>query len=46
MGKTEVTQQQWHAVMGTPMRTVCGDIAITRVIPGGQALCEELEGAN
>ncbi len=23
-----------------------GDIAITRVIPGGQALCEELEGAD
>jgi hypothetical protein len=28
MGKTEVTQQQWQAVMGTPMRTVCGDIAV------------------
>jgi len=23
-----------------------GDIAITRVLPGGQALCEELEGAD
>ncbi len=23
-----------------------GDIEITRVIPGGQALCEELEGAD
>jgi len=23
-----------------------GDIAITRVVPGGQALCEELEGAD
>ena len=23
-----------------------GDMAITRVIPGGQALCEELEGAD
>ncbi len=23
-----------------------GDIAITRVIPGGQALCEELAGAD
>ncbi len=23
-----------------------GDIAITRVIPGGQALCEELSGAE
>jgi len=28
MGKSEVTQQQWQAVMGTPMRTVCGDIAV------------------
>jgi formylglycine-generating enzyme required for sulfatase activity len=24
LGKTEVTQQQWQAVMGTPMRTECG----------------------
>jgi len=23
-----------------------GDVAITRVIPGSQALCEELEGAD
>ncbi len=23
-----------------------GDMAITRVIPGGQALCEELSGAE
>ena len=24
IGKTEVTQQQWQAVMGTPMPTSCG----------------------
>ena len=29
-----------------PAEAVEGDIAITRVIPGGKALCEELEGAN
>lgn len=28
LGKTEVTQAQWEAVMGTPMRTECGDIAV------------------
>ena len=28
LGKTEVTQQQWAAVMGEPMRTVCGDITV------------------
>jgi hypothetical protein len=29
-----------------PANAVEGDIAITRVIPGGQALCEELAGAE
>jgi len=28
LGKTEVTQAQWEAVMGTPMRAECGDIAV------------------
>ncbi len=28
LGKTEVTQQQWEAVMGTPMLTSCGTPAI------------------
>lgn len=28
LGKTEVTQAQWQAVMGTPMRSDCGDITI------------------
>jgi len=28
LGKTEVTQAQWEAVMGTPMRSECGDIAV------------------
>lgn len=28
LGKTEVTQEQWQAVMGTPMRSECGDAAI------------------
>jgi formylglycine-generating enzyme required for sulfatase activity len=28
LGKTEVTQQQWAAVMGTPMPTSCGTPAI------------------
>ncbi len=31
MGKTEVTQQQWQAVTGTPMRTdppACGDLRV------------------
>jgi len=31
LGKTEVTQKQWEAVTGTPMRTqpaACGDIAV------------------
>ena len=29
-----------------PADPAAGDIAITRVIPAGQSLCEELEGAN
>jgi len=29
-----------------PAESAAGDIAITRVIPGGQALCEELAGAE
>jgi hypothetical protein len=29
-----------------PDNGAAGDIAISRVIPGGQALCEELEGAD
>jgi len=29
-----------------PAESAAGDIAITRVIPGGQALCEELTGAE
>ena len=29
-----------------PANGVEGDIAITRVIPGGHALCEELAGAE
>ena len=28
LGKTEVTQKQWAAVMGEPMRTDCGDITV------------------
>jgi formylglycine-generating enzyme required for sulfatase activity len=28
LGKTEITQAQWEAVMGTPMRMDCGDIAV------------------
>lgn len=28
LGKTEVTQEQWQAVMGTPMRSECGDSAV------------------
>jgi len=28
IGKTEVTQQQWAAVMGTPLPTTCGDAGI------------------
>lgn len=28
LGKTEITQAQWEAVMGTPMRTDCGDAAV------------------
>jgi formylglycine-generating enzyme required for sulfatase activity len=28
LAKTEVTQAQWQAVMGTPMRSECGDIAV------------------
>jgi len=28
LGKTEITQAQWEAVMGTPMRAECGDIAV------------------
>lgn len=28
LGKTEITQAQWEAVMGTPMRLDCGDIAV------------------
>jgi formylglycine-generating enzyme required for sulfatase activity len=33
LGKTEVTQQQWEAVMGTPMRTECGNIAVGDEFP-------------
>ena len=33
LGKTEVTQQQWEAVMGTPMRAECGDIAVGEKLP-------------
>ena len=29
-----------------PANGVEGDMAITRVIPGGQVLCEELSGAE
>jgi len=29
-----------------PADTAAGDIAITRVVPGGQALCDELVGAE
>ena len=29
-----------------PANSAEGDIAITRVIPGSQALCEELAGAD
>lgn len=28
LGKTEVTQAQWEAVMGTPMRSDCGNVAV------------------
>lgn len=28
LGKTEVTQAQWQAVMGTPMRSECGNAAV------------------
>jgi len=28
LGKTEVTQKQWEAVMGTPMRMDCGEPAV------------------
>ena len=28
LGKTEITQQQWQAVTGTPMRTECGDLTV------------------
>lgn len=33
LGKTEVTQQQWEAVMGTPMRTDCGSVAVGDELP-------------
>jgi formylglycine-generating enzyme required for sulfatase activity len=28
LGKTEMTQQQWQAVTGTPMRTECGNLTV------------------
>jgi formylglycine-generating enzyme required for sulfatase activity len=28
LGKTEITQAQWEAVMGTPMRTECGNLSV------------------
>lgn len=28
LGKTEITQKQWEAVMGTPMRSECGDSGV------------------
>ena len=33
LGKTEVTQQQWQAVMGTPMPMSCGNIAVGDEFP-------------
>jgi len=33
LGKTEITQAQWEAVMGTPMRAECGDIAVGADFP-------------
>lgn len=33
MGKTEVTQQQWQAVMGTAMRTDCGSYGVGPTYP-------------
>jgi len=33
LGKTEITQAQWEAVMGTPMRAECGDSAIGDEFP-------------
>lgn len=33
VGKTEVTQEQWEAVMGTPMRAECGATAVGDQFP-------------
>lgn len=33
LGKTEVTQQQWAAVMGQPMSTDCGTVAVGDQFP-------------
>lgn len=46
LGKTEVTQRQWEAVMGTPMRTECGDIAVGEEFPVYCVTWNRIAGAD
>ena len=44
LGKTEVTQQQWEAVMGTPMPTSCGSFGEGDDFPVYCVTWEEIAG--
>jgi len=44
LGKYEVTQAQWQAVMGTPMPTTCGDHAIAPNFPVYCVSWDEIRG--
>ena len=46
LGKTEVTQKQWEAVMGTPMRTECGNIAVGDDFPVYCVTWDRIAGAG
>jgi formylglycine-generating enzyme required for sulfatase activity len=46
LGKTEVTQRQWEAVMGTPMRADCGDIAVGDEFPVYCVTWDRIAGAG
>jgi len=46
LGKTEVTQAQWQAVMGTPMRATCGNPAVGDDFPVYCVNWNDIEGAG
>jgi formylglycine-generating enzyme required for sulfatase activity len=46
LGKTEVTQEQWQAVMGTPMRTECGSDGVGDDYPVYCVTWDRIAGAG